>query len=118
MITLGVGELVWSMSLMPEFFGGGWHLRQPRGQQAVLGRELRAADPAVLPDRAVLLRLHRAMFAFAQTPLGRILNAVRDNPERASGSSAMTPPACAVLRVLHRGFAGIAGASGRSISRS
>jgi branched-chain amino acid transport system permease protein len=84
MITLGIGELVWSMSLMlPEFFGG---------EGGVTGD--RVVPPATLgvtfgPQIQVyyLIALYcfvctGLMFAFTRTPLGRMLNAVRDNPER------------------------------------
>ena len=84
MITLGIGELVFAMSLMvPEFFGG---------EAGVSGNRV-VGDPvmgitygparqlyyliAVYTFVCVLL-----MYAFTQTPLGRMLNAVRDNPER------------------------------------
>ena len=84
MITLGVGELVWAMSLMfPGFFGG---------EGGISGN--RVAGPPVLgisfgPQIQLyyLIAIYAfvctaAMFAFTRTPLGRMLNAVRDNPER------------------------------------
>ena len=83
MITLGIGELVFAMSLMiPEFFGG---------EGGVSGN--RVADPVMGisfgPQRQVyyLIAVYTflsvvAMYAFTRTPLGRMLNAVRDNPER------------------------------------
>src|SRR6195952_3720847 len=80
----GIGELVYSMSLMlPEFFGG----------EAGVSTN-RVVPPAVLgvsfgPQIQVywLIALYcfvctALMFAFTRTPLGRMLNAVRDNPER------------------------------------
>ena len=84
MISLGIGELVYSMSLMlPEFFGG----------EAGISTN-RVVPPATLgvsfgPQIQVyyLIALYcfvctGLMFAFTRTPLGRMLNAVRDNPER------------------------------------
>lgn len=84
MISLGIGELVYSMSLMlPEFFGG----------EAGISTN-RVVPPATLgvtfgPQGQVyyLIALYcfvctGLMFAFTRTPLGRMLNAVRDNPER------------------------------------
>jgi ABC-type branched-subunit amino acid transport system permease subunit len=62
MITMGVGELVWAMSLMfPEFFGGEGGISGNRvtGSKAVR-HHLRAADPAVLPDCGVHLCVHGA----------------------------------------------------------
>ena len=84
MITLGVGELVFAMSLMiPEFFGG---------EGGVSGNRM-VGDPFMGitfgPPRQVyyLIAVYTficvaAMYAFTRTPLGRMLNAVRDNPER------------------------------------
>ena len=84
MITLGVGELVFSMSLMvPEFFGG---------EGGISGNRVTGTAPWGIsfgPQRQVyyLIAIYTvlcvaAMFAFTRTPLGRMLNAVRDNPER------------------------------------
>ena len=55
MITLGIGELVFAMSLMiPEFFGGeGGVTGEPRRRQAGARHHLRAADPGVLPARGL-----------------------------------------------------------------
>ena len=84
MITLGLGELVFAMSLMiPEFFGGEGGVSGNRVVgQAVMGITYGPAIQvyyliAVYTFISVVL-----MFAFTQTPLGRMLNAVRDNPER------------------------------------
>jgi branched-chain amino acid transport system permease protein len=84
MITLGIGELVWAMSLMfPEFFGG---------EAGVAGNRV-AGSPAWGVSYGPQIELYYLiaaytfvctglMFAFTRTPLGRMLNAVRDNPER------------------------------------
>ena len=84
MITLGVGELVWAMSLMfPGFFGGEGGVSGNRVTGApVLGITF---GPQV--QLYYLIALYTfictaLMFAFTRTPLGRMLNAVRDNPER------------------------------------
>ena len=84
MITLGMGELVFSMSLMvPEFFGGESGVSGNREVgDAVMGISFGPANQvyyliALYTYSAVVL-----MYAFTQTPLGRMLNAVRDNPER------------------------------------
>ena len=84
MITLGIGELVWSMSLMlPEFFGGEGGITGNRVAGApVLGITF---GPQVQLYYLIALYCFvstAAMFALTRTPLGRILNAVRDNPER------------------------------------
>ncbi|MFZ4710336.1 MAG: branched-chain amino acid ABC transporter permease [Zwartia sp.] len=84
MITLGIGELVWSMSLMfPEFFGG---------EGGISGDRVTGAKPFGItlgPQIQIyyLIAIYTfictaAMFAFTRTPLGRMLNVVRDNAER------------------------------------
>ena len=84
MITLGVGELVWSMSLMlPEFFGGEGGISGNR----VVGKPLWGVSFGPQIQLYYLIALYcfvctAAMFALTRTPLGRMLNAVRDNPER------------------------------------
>ena len=84
MITLGVGELVWNMSLMlPEFFGGEGGISGNR----VVGKPLWGVSFGPQIQLYYLIALYcfvctAAMFALTRTPLGRMLNAVRDNPER------------------------------------
>jgi branched-chain amino acid transport system permease protein len=84
MITLGVGELVWSMSLMlPEFFGGEGGVSANR----VVGEPVMGITFGPQIQVYYLIAVYcfictALMFAFTQTPLGRMLNAVRDNPER------------------------------------
>jgi branched-chain amino acid transport system permease protein len=111
MITLGIGELVFAMSLMiPEFFGG---------EGGVSGN--RAAGPKVLgisygPAVQVyyLLAIYTfvctaAMYAFTRTPLGRMLNAVRDNPERVEFIGYSTQRVRYLAFIISGFFAGIAG---------
>jgi branched-chain amino acid transport system permease protein len=84
MITLGVGELVWAMSLMfPGFFGGEGGISGNR----VTGQPFLGVTFGPQIQLYYLIAIYTfvctvAMFAFTRTPLGRILNAVRDNPER------------------------------------
>jgi branched-chain amino acid transport system permease protein len=84
MITLGVGELVWAMSLMfPGFFGGEGGISGNR----VAGRPLLGITFGPQLQLYYLIAAYTfvctgLMFAFTLTPLGRMLNAVRDNPER------------------------------------
>ena len=84
MITLGIGELVFAMSLMvPEFFGGEAGVSSNR----VVGDKVMGINYASAVQVYYLLAVYTfvctaAMYAFTGTPLGRMLNAVRDNPER------------------------------------
>jgi branched-chain amino acid transport system permease protein len=96
MITLGVGELVAAMALMfPEFFGGEGGITTDR----VYGTSFFGITFGPGIQVYYLIAVYcfvctAAMFAFTGTPLGRMLNAVRDNPERVS-SLATTRSACA-----------------------
>lgn len=84
MITMGVGELVASMALMlPDFFGGEGGITTNR----VYGQSFMGISFGPQIQVYYLIAFYcfvctAAMFAFTGTPLGRILNAVRDNPER------------------------------------
>ncbi len=84
MITLGIGELVWSMSLMlPEFFGGEGGVTSNRVvAPATLGVSFGPQIQVYFLIAAYCFVSTGLMFAFTRTPLGRMLNAVRDNPER------------------------------------
>ncbi len=84
MITLGVGELVAAMALMfPGFFGGEGGINANRVQgEAFLGITF---GPQIQLYYLIAIYTFIStvlMFAFTRTPLGRMLNAVRDNPER------------------------------------
>lgn len=111
MITLGIGELVWSMSLMiPEFFGGEGGVSGNR----VVGRPFLGITFGPQIQLYYLVAAYcfvstAAMFAFTRTPLGRMLNAVRDNPERVEfvGYSAQRVRFLAFM--VSGFFAGIAG---------
>jgi branched-chain amino acid transport system permease protein len=84
MITLGVGELVWAMSLMfPGFFGGEGGISGNRvAGQPVMGISFGPQIQLYYLIAIYAFICTAAMFAFTRTPLGRMLNAVRDNPER------------------------------------
>lgn len=84
MITLGVGELVAAMALMfPGFFGGEGGITTDRVYgQPLLGISFGPAIEVYYLIAAYCFVCTVAMFAFTGTPLGRMLNAVRDNPER------------------------------------
>ena len=111
MITLGVGELVWAMSLMfPEFFGGEGGVSGNR----VAGSKAFGITYGPQIQLYYLIALYTIvctalMFAFTRTPLGRILNAVRDNPERVEFVGYDTQKVRYFAFVIAAFFAGISG---------
>ena len=114
MITLGLGELVFAMSLMiPEFFGGEGGVSGNR----VVG-PVRAGISFGPPVQVYYLIAAytflavAAMYAFTRTPLGRMLNAVRDNPERVEFVGYNTRMIRYIAFILAGFFAGIAGGLG------
>jgi branched-chain amino acid transport system permease protein len=111
MITLGMGELVFAMSLMvPEFFGGEGGVSGNR----VVGQPFMGITYGPAIQVYYLIAVYTficvaAMFAFTQTPLGRILNAVRDNPERVEFVGYNTHRVRYFAFIIAGFFAGIAG---------
>jgi branched-chain amino acid transport system permease protein len=111
MITLGIGELVFSMSLMvPEFFGGEAGVAGNR----VVGKPFMGISFGPQIQVYYLLAIYTfvctaLMYAFTRTPLGRILNAVRDNPERVEFTGYSTQKVRYYSFVCAGFFAGIAG---------
>lgn len=114
MITLGVVELVWSMSLMlPEFFGGEGGISGNR----VTGKPFFGVTFGPQIELYYLIAVYcfictAAMFALTRTPLGRMLNAVRDNPERVEFVGYNTQRVRYIAFILSGFFAGIAGGLG------
>ncbi|MES2935877.1 MAG: branched-chain amino acid ABC transporter permease [Pseudomonadota bacterium] len=111
MITLGLGELVFACSLMfPEFFGGEGGVSTNRtAGKPVLGISYGPQIEVYYLIAAWLFASAAAMFAFTQTPLGRIINAVRDNPERAEFIGYDSHWVRYLNLILSAFFAGIAG---------
>jgi len=111
MITLGVGELVWSMSLMlPEFFGGEGGVSSNR----VVGTPFVGITFGPQIQVYYLIAVYCfictvLMYAFTHTPLGRMLNAVRDNPERVEFIGYDTQRVRYFAFMIAGFFAGIAG---------
>ncbi len=111
MITLGIGELVWSMSLMiPEFFGGEGGISGNR----VVGKPVLGVDFGSQIQVYYLIAVYcflstAAMYALTCTPLGRILNAVRDNPERVEFIGYSTQRVRYLAFMISAFFGGIAG---------
>jgi branched-chain amino acid transport system permease protein len=110
-ITMGIGELVWAMSLMfPEFFGG---------EGGVSGNRVAGNKPFGITygpqiQLYYLIAVYTfictaLMFAFTRTPLGRMLNAVRDNPERVEFVGYDTQKVRYIAFVVAAFFAGISG---------
>ena len=84
MITLGMAELVFAMSLMfSEFFGGEAGVSGNRvAGQPFMGITFGPQIQIYYLIAVYTFACVALMYAFTQTPLGRILNAVRDNAER------------------------------------
>ncbi len=111
MITLGVGELVWAMSLMfPEFFGGEGGISGNR----VAGAKTFGITYGPQVELYYLIAIYTfvstaLMYAFTCTPLGRMLNATRDNPERVEFVGFNTQMVRYMAFVFAGFFAGISG---------
>ncbi|NLD55495.1 MAG: branched-chain amino acid ABC transporter permease [Burkholderiaceae bacterium] len=111
MITLGICEMVHSASLMfPGFFGGEGGVSTNR----VIGEPI--AGITFGPGIQVYYLIAAwcfvsmlAMFAFSRTPLGRISNAVRDNPERVEFIGYSTRHVRFLVVTVAGFFAGISG---------
>jgi branched-chain amino acid transport system permease protein len=114
MITLGMAELVFAMSLMfSEFFGG----------EAGISADRMVGDPVFGITYGPNIQVYyliavytficvALMFAFTRTPLGRIVNAVRDNPERVEFIGYNTQKVRYLVFMIAGFFAGIAGGLG------
>lgn len=85
LISLGVGELVYAATFMlPGIFGGEEGITASRTKAPVLlGLDLGSQLQVYYLVAAWAVVAAAAMRAFADTPAGRMCNAVRDNPERA-----------------------------------
>lgn len=111
MITLGMVELVFACSLMfPSFFGGEGGISTNR----VIGSSFLGITygPQIQVYYLIAFWLFIStigMYAFTQTPLGRIVNAVRDNPERVEFIGYDTQWVRYLTLILSAFFAGIAG---------
>jgi branched-chain amino acid transport system permease protein len=114
MITLGLGEMVFAASLMfPGFFGGeaGISANRTAGGNFLgipglnFGRDIQVYYLIAAWCFASMV----AIFALTATPLGRIANAVRDNPERAEFIGYNTQRVRWLMLMLSAFFAGIAG---------
>jgi branched-chain amino acid transport system permease protein len=111
MITLGIVELVFACSLMfPEFFGGEGGISTNRVYgNTIFGISYGPQIQVYYLIASWLFISTIGMYAFTQTPLGRIINAVRDNPERVEFIGYDTQWARYLTLILSGFFAGIAG---------
>ena len=111
MITLGLGELVFSMSLMfPGFFGGEGGITTNRSYgQPFMGITFGPQIQVYYLIAVYCFVCTAAMFAFTRTPLGRMLNAVRDNPERVEFIGYNTQRVRYFAFIIAGFFAGIGG---------
>jgi len=111
MITLGLGELAWSAALMfPGFFGG------EGGQSGDRTAGLRAGNWTLGPAwqlhylvAAYTLACTALIYGFTRTPLGRLLNAARDNAERVAFTGHDPHMVRYLALVIAAFFAGISG---------
>jgi branched-chain amino acid transport system permease protein len=114
MITLGLGELVFALSLMiPEFFGGEGGVSGDR----MVGKPFMGITFGPQVQVYYLIAVYTfisvaLMFAFTRTPLGRMLNAVRDNPERVEFVGYDTQRVRYIAFIIAGFFAGISGGLG------
>jgi branched-chain amino acid transport system permease protein len=113
MITLGIVELVWVSAYMvpfQSFFGGEGGISGNRVVgQPFFGISYGPAIQVYYLIAAWCLVCMAAMYAFTQTPLGRIANAVRDNPERVEFIGYNTQRVRWYVLILSSFFAGISG---------
>ncbi len=114
MITLGIGELVWAMSLMfPGFFGGEGGITGNRVSGTPLfGITFGPGVQLYYLIAAYCFVSTALLYAFTRTPLGRILNAARDNPERVEFIGYRTQAVRYLAFMVSGFFMGIAGGLG------
>ncbi|WP_247423663.1 branched-chain amino acid ABC transporter permease [Ralstonia pseudosolanacearum] len=112
MITLGIGEMVFASALMlPDFFGGEGGVSTNRSiGEPLLGISFGPARQVYYLIAVWCLISMVLMYAWTQTPLGRLANAVRDNPERVAFVGYNTQRVRYLVVILSAFFAGIAGA--------
>jgi branched-chain amino acid transport system permease protein len=111
MITLGLGEMVFAAVLMfPGFFGGEGGITTNRVYGTPLfGWNFGSGVQVYYLIAVWCFVCMLAMFAFTRTPLGRISNAVRDNPERAEFVGYNTQLVRYFVLIISAFFAGISG---------
>jgi len=111
LITLGIGELVYATTFMlPSYFGGEEGITASRTQGPSLwGLDLGPQLQVYYVIAAWAMIAAALMRAFIRTPVGRMCNAVRDNPERAEFVGYNTARVRFVAFATAGLFAGLAG---------
>lgn len=111
MISLGIAEMVAASALMfTTFFGGEGGIATNRQVgKAFLGLTYGPQIQVYYLIAGWCLVTMMAMFAITRTPLGRMANAVRDNPERAKFVGYNPTRVRWIMMALASFFAGIAG---------
>jgi branched-chain amino acid transport system permease protein len=111
MITFGMGELAWAMALVfPGFFGGEAGISGNRvAGAATLGITFGPQLELNLLIALYTLVCTALLYAFTRTPLGRMLNAVRDNPERVAFVGYNPQVVRYLAMAIATFFAGVAG---------
>ncbi len=111
MISLGLGELIASLSLILRgFFGGEEGITANRTKMLTLwGVRFGPQIEVYYLIASWCFVCMIAMYAFTRTPLGRMCNAVRDNPERAEFVGYSTQMVRFITFCISGFFAGIAG---------
>lgn len=111
MITLGIVELVHACALIfPGFFGGDGGVSANRViGQPVLGISYGPQIQVYYLIAGWLFVCTAAMYALTRTPLGKIANAVRDNPQRVGYIGYDAQCVRFLILILSAFFAGIAG---------
>ena len=111
MISLGIGELVAACSLILRgFFGGEGGISTSRTKLLkIAGISFGPQIQVYYLIAAWCLLCVAAMYLFTRTPLGRMCNAVRDNPERAEFVGYSTQMVRFIAFCVSGFFAGVAG---------
>ncbi len=111
LISLGVGELVYAATFMlPGYFGGEEGITASRTKApSLFGLDFGSQVQVYYVIALWALVAASLMHAFARTPVGRICNAVRDNPERAEFIGYNTQRVRFFASAVAGLFAGLAG---------
>ncbi len=111
LISLGIGELVFAASRMLQGFSGGEEgitANRARGPH-VFGFDFASQLQVYYIIAFWALLATALMYAFTRTPVGRMCNAVRDNPERAAFVGYSTQGVRFIVFSVAAMFAGLAG---------